>query len=82
MVPNLRRTDIERTFLCNTNHRNQMDTFRIRGACTHDFKNIDLDLPRDRLIVLKGISRSGKSSLPFDTIYATRTSGYVESLSA
>lgn len=59
-----------------------MDTFRIRGACTHDFKNIDLDLPRDRLIVLKGISRSGKSSLPFDTIYATRTSGYVESLSA
>jgi len=59
-----------------------MDTIRIRGARTHNLKNLDLDLPRDRLIVLTGLSGSGKSSLAFDTIYAEGQRRYVESLSA
>ena len=59
-----------------------MDSIRIRGARTHNLKNIDLDLPRDRLIVLTGLSGSGKSSLAFDTIYAEGQRRYVESLSA
>ncbi|MGA7982831.1 MAG: excinuclease ABC subunit UvrA [Chromatiaceae bacterium] len=59
-----------------------MDTIRIRGARTHNLKNIDLDLPRDRLIVITGISGSGKSSLAFDTLYAEGQRRYVESLSA
>ena len=54
----------------------------IRGAREHNLKNIDLDLPRDRLIVLTGLSGSGKSSLAFDTIYAEGQRRYVESLSA
>jgi excinuclease ABC subunit A len=59
-----------------------MDTIRLRGARTHNLKNIDLDLPRDRLIVITGLSGSGKSSLAFDTIYAEGQRRYVESLSA
>ncbi|MEJ2346479.1 MAG: excinuclease ABC subunit UvrA [Gammaproteobacteria bacterium] len=59
-----------------------MDTIRIRGARTHNLRNIDLDLPRDRLIVITGLSGSGKSSLAFDTIYAEGQRRYVESLSA
>jgi len=59
-----------------------MDTIRIRGARTHNLKNIDLDLPRDQLIVITGLSGSGKSSLAFDTIYAEGQRRYVESLSA
>jgi excinuclease ABC subunit A len=59
-----------------------MDTILIRGARTHNLKNIDLDLPRDRLIVITGLSGSGKSSLAFDTIYAEGQRRYVESLSA
>ncbi|MCS6986977.1 MAG: excinuclease ABC subunit UvrA [Sphingomonadaceae bacterium] len=55
---------------------------RIRGAREHNLKNIDLDLPRDRLIVITGLSGSGKSSLAFDTIYAEGQRRYVESLSA
>ncbi|MDR1276221.1 MAG: excinuclease ABC subunit UvrA [Candidatus Accumulibacter sp.] len=55
---------------------------RIRGARTHNLKNIDLDLPRDRLIVVTGLSGSGKSSLAFDTLYAEGQRRYVESLSA
>lgn len=47
-----------------------MDTIHIRGARTHNLKNIDIDLPRDKLIVITGLSGSGKSSLAFDTIYA------------
>ena len=58
-----------------------MQYIRIRGARTHNLKNIDLDLPRDRLIVLTGLSGSGKSSLAFDTIYAEGQRRYVESLS-
>ena len=54
---------------------------RIRGARTHNLRNIDLDLPRDRLIVFTGLSGSGKSSLAFDTIYAEGQRRYVESLS-
>ena len=59
-----------------------MATIRIRGARTHNLKNIDLDLPRDKLIVITGLSGSGKSSLAFDTIYAEGQRRYVESLSA
>ena len=59
-----------------------MDTIRIRGARTHNLKNIDLDFPRDRMIVITGLSGSGKSSLAFDTIYADGQRRYVESLSA
>jgi len=59
-----------------------MSEIRIRGARTHNLRNIDLDLPRDKLIVLTGLSGSGKSSLAFDTIYAEGQRRYVESLSA
>ena len=54
----------------------------IRGAREHNLKNIDIDLPRDSLVVLTGLSGSGKSSLAFDTIYAEGQRRYVESLSA
>ena len=59
-----------------------MDCLRIRGARTHNLKNIDLDLPRGRLVVVTGLSGSGKSSLAFDTLYAEGQRRYVESLSA
>src|SRR3569623_1182484 len=59
-----------------------MDSIRIRGARTHNLQNIDLDLPRDKLIVITGLSGSGKSSLAFDTIYAEGQRRYVESLSS
>src|SRR5881394_105148 len=57
-------------------------TIQIRGARTHNLKGIDLDLPRDKLVVLTGLSGSGKSSLAFDTLYAEGQRRYVESLSA
>lgn len=60
----------------------RVDTISIRGARTHNLKDINLDLPRDSLIVITGISGSGKSSLAFDTIYAEGQRRYVESLSA
>jgi excinuclease ABC subunit A len=59
-----------------------MQEIRVRGARTHNLKNVDLDLPRDRLIVVTGLSGSGKSSLAFDTLYAEGQRRYVESLSA
>ena len=59
-----------------------MKSIDIRGARTHNLKNIDLRLPRDKLIVFTGLSGSGKSSLAFDTIYAEGQRRYVESLSA
>ena len=59
-----------------------MDSIRIRGARTHNLKNISLDLPRNRLVVITGLSGSGKSSLAFDTLYAEGQRRYVESLSA
>jgi len=58
-----------------------MDTIQVRGARTHNLKNIDLDIPRDKLIVITGLSGSGKSSLAFDTLYAEGQRRYVESLS-
>ncbi len=59
-----------------------VDTIIVRGARTHNLKNIDLDIPRDKLIVITGLSGSGKSSLAFDTLYAEGQRRYVESLSA
>ena len=58
------------------------ETISIRGARENNLKNIDLDLPRDKLVVLTGLSGSGKSSLAFDTIYAEGQRRYVESLSS
>ncbi len=59
-----------------------MDQIRIRGARTHNLRNIDVDLPRNQLVVITGLSGSGKSSLAFDTLYAEGQRRYVESLSA
>ncbi|AJC15919.1 excinuclease ABC subunit UvrA [Pandoraea sputorum] len=59
-----------------------METIRIRGARTHNLKNVSLDLPRHQLVVITGLSGSGKSSLAFDTLYAEGQRRYVESLSA
>ena len=59
-----------------------MKEIQIRGARTHNLKNIDLDIPRDKLVVITGLSGSGKSSLAFDTIFAEGQRRYVESLSA
>ena len=59
-----------------------MDTIAVRGARTHNLQNINLDIPRDQLIVITGLSGSGKSSLAFDTLYAEGQRRYVESLSA
>ena len=59
-----------------------MDTIVVRGARTHNLQNIDIDIPRDKLVVITGLSGSGKSSLAFDTLYAEGQRRYVESLSA
>src|SRR5579862_766575 len=59
-----------------------MDKIIVKGAREHNLKNIDVELPRDRLVVITGLSGSGKSSLAFDTIYAEGQRRYVESLSA
>src|SRR5688572_6417789 len=58
------------------------DQIRVRGAREHNLKNVDIDIPRDQLVVITGLSGSGKSSLAFDTIYAEGQRRYVESLSA
>jgi len=58
-----------------------MDKIQVRGARTHNLKNIDIDIPRDQLVVITGLSGSGKSSLAFDTLYAEGQRRYVESLS-
>ena len=60
-----------------------MDKYiRIRGARQHNLKNINLDIPRDKMVVITGLSGSGKSSLAFDTIYAEGQRRYMESLSS
>ncbi|MGI9322262.1 MAG: excinuclease ABC subunit UvrA, partial [Pseudomonadales bacterium] len=59
-----------------------MKAISIHGASTHNLKNVSLDIPRDRLVVITGLSGSGKSSLAFDTLYAEGQRRYVESLSA
>src|SRR5579862_1889375 len=60
----------------------QLNQIRVRGAREHNLKNVDIDIPRDKLVVITGLSGSGKSSLAFDTIYAEGQRRYVESLSA
>ena len=59
-----------------------MKDIKVRGARQHNLKNIDIDIPRDKLVVITGLSGSGKSSLAFDTLYAEGQRRYVESLSA
>jgi excinuclease ABC subunit A len=59
-----------------------LDKLVVRGAREHNLKNVDLEIPRDKLVVITGLSGSGKSSLAFDTIYAEGQRRYVESLSA
>src|SRR5210317_635751 len=59
-----------------------MSSIQVRGAREHNLKNIDVEVPRDQLVVITGLSGSGKSSLAFDTIYAEGQRRYVESLSA
>src|SRR5499425_1928180 len=59
-----------------------MQSIHVRGAREHNLKNVDVDMPRDSLVVITGLSGSGKSSLAFDTIYAEGQRRYVESLSA
>ena len=60
----------------------QDNFIKIRGAKAHNLKNIDLDIPKNKLVVITGLSGSGKSSLAFDTLYAEGQRRYVESLSA
>ena len=60
----------------------QLKVIRVRGAREHNLQDVDVDLPRNQLVVLTGLSGSGKSSLAFDTIYAEGQRRYVESLSA
>ena len=59
-----------------------LTTIHVKGAREHNLKNIDVQIPRDKLVVITGLSGSGKSSLAFDTIYAEGQRRYVESLSA
>ena len=58
------------------------ETIQVKGARVNNLKNVDIDIPRDKLIVITGLSGSGKSSLAFDTLYAEGQRRYVESLSA
>ena len=60
----------------------ELKSIKVRGAREHNLKSIDVDIPRDKLVVITGLSGSGKSSLAFDTIYAEGQRRYVESLSA
>jgi excinuclease ABC subunit A len=69
-------------FKIRLDHFMSQSHIRIRGARTHNLKNVSLDIPRDKFVVITGLSGSGKSSLAFDTLYAEGQRRYVESLSA
>ena len=79
--PSYRKARIVSGLLSNNQIVVSIDKIQIRGARTHNLKSVDIDLPRDNLIVITGLSGSGKSSLAFDTIYAEGQRRYVESLS-
>ena len=64
------------------NHAKELDRIIVRGAKEHNLKNIDVEIPKKRLVVITGVSGSGKSSLAFDTIFAEGQRRYVESLSS
>ena len=81
-APSRRGTDAGRYLSRCAAQRDGAACIRVRGARTHNLKNIDLDIPRNRLVVITGLSGSGKSSLAFDTLYAEGQRRYVESLSA
>lgn len=82
LIDNAQPQEPSSTFKSQASPPASLNTIRIRGARQHNLKNIDLELPRDRLIVFTGVSGSGKSSLAFDTIFAEGQRRYVESLSA
>ncbi len=81
MVGSVSKTQYNGSFAYTALSAGVMDTILVRGARTHNLKNIDLDIPRDKLVVITGLSGSGKSSLAFDTLYAEGQRRYVESLS-
>ncbi|MDH5654756.1 MAG: excinuclease ABC subunit UvrA, partial [Spirochaetia bacterium] len=80
--PSSSRTKSGRTGSSRNQKQQQNDSIRIQGAREHNLKNISLEIPRDQMIVITGVSGSGKSSLAFDTIYAEGQRRYVESLSS
>ena len=69
-------------FVLSSKNELMADKIQVRGAREHNLKNVEVDIPRDKLVVFTGLSGSGKSSLAFDTIYAEGQRRYVESLSA
>ena len=76
------KKEISKTIKTNKSENGQIEKIIVRGARTHNLKNITVEMPRNKMIVFTGLSGSGKSSLAFDTIFAEGQRRYVESLSA